>query len=213
MFEENPWLSIWVHPRKTIQKIISVNPNHRVWLLACIYGFCSLMNLAQLYALGYSLSLPILLIGVVVFSFFWGYFLLTIFSWLIFKVGSWLKGVGSFIHIRTVTAWACVPLTVNAMVWILLMILFGLDLFKDFPKSLSSAQMNTILAVLLIKLAMSIISLIIYLQGVSFVHQFSIAKTIASILIVACILLVFFGILWVIIASCFFDIPFITFKT
>lgn len=218
MFEGNPWLSIWVRPRKTIQNIISVNPNHRLGILACIYGFCSLMNLAQLYVLGYRFSLPVLLIGIVVFSFFWGYFLLTIFSWLIFKVGSWLKGAGSFVHIRAVAAWASVPLAINAIAWGLLIILFGLDLFKGFSgrETLSSTQMNTILTILLVKLAMSIVSLIIYLQGISIVHQFSISKAILNILIVACILAIFFVAVWIIIASScghFFDMPLVTFKT
>jgi len=38
---ERPWLSIWFHPRQTIQRIVDVKPLHRIYALAVLTGIAS----------------------------------------------------------------------------------------------------------------------------------------------------------------------------
>lgn len=215
MLDKNPWLSIWVHPKETIEWIISFNPSYRLWPLATVYGFSSLMNLAQIYAPGYHFSLLTILISAIILAPIWGYFLYGVFSFLITKTGRWLNGSASFIQVRAVAIWASVPFTVNALCWLVMIIVFGGGVFKDFPGGniLSSLQMNIVLTVMLIKLSMTIWSLVIYLQGLATVHKFSIAKSMLNVVIAAFIVFVALLIVWVaIVNTCgyFFDVPLIT---
>lgn len=215
MFNKSPWFSIWIHPKETIESIVSVNPNHRLWPLATVYGFSSLMNLAQVYAPGYQFNLLTILIASIVLAPFWGYFLYGVSSFLIAKTGRWLNGSASFIQVRAVAIWASVPFIINVLCWVVMIIVFGEGLFKDFPGGniLSSLQMNIVLTVMLIKLGMTIWALVIYLQGLTVVHKFSIAKSMLNVVIVAFIIFVILLILWIaIVNTCghFFDVPLIT---
>lgn len=48
----NPWLSVWVYPKETIAKILSVNPKYGIYPLGVIGGISQAINIAQLSSLG-----------------------------------------------------------------------------------------------------------------------------------------------------------------
>jgi len=217
MLSVNPWLHIWIHPKETIRKVISYNPNFRIWALSAIFGFVSLMFLEQIYSPGYRFSLKTILLFSILLAPFWGYFLFTILSWLVYSMGKLIGSKGGFLEVRSVAAWSSVPYFFNLICWAIMIVVFKRGLFTDFPEgiSLSSFQMNLLLSLIAIKLVMVVWSLVIYIQGLSFVQELSTAKSILNIVLVVFILSIILGIIWIaIVNSCgyFFDVPLITFR-
>lgn len=198
MSEASPWLSIWVSPRATIRRIVTENPNRSLWLLAAIYGFSSLLNSFQSASLGNMLGvIPIFFIALII-SPIWGYIVFAIWSWVICWTGKLLKGKGSFREIRAAYAWSCVPLVINGALWILLIFTFGHPLFSNFPEEhfLTHSQSFLLFVILIIKVVLAIWALVIYLNALAEVQQFSVLRAIGNVIISGIIIGIVFGIIW-----------------
>jgi hypothetical protein len=52
----NPWKSILTKPRETIRSIVGYNANYRLLVLSIIYGFNSMLGIAQKISFGERLS-------------------------------------------------------------------------------------------------------------------------------------------------------------
>src|SRR5438105_4239723 len=129
MTTNNPWLTIWTKPRATIARIVGQNPNQSLWWLAAIYGFCSLLSLFQSMTLGSAMGTIGILILAVIIAPFYGYISFSIWSWFVLWTGKWFKGQGTFKTVRASYAWSCVPIIVSIPLWLLMVILFGHQLF------------------------------------------------------------------------------------
>lgn len=198
MSTKSVWLSIWVNPRATIRRIVIEDPNKNLWTLAAIYGFSSLLNSFQSLALGTMMGIiPIFLIALIL-SPIWGYIVFNVWSWVISFTGRWLKGQGDFQSIRAAYAWSCVPILITDVLWIFTIIVFGTSLFIPV---VSDAVLPTGLAMLLlsvafIKVVLSIWSLVIYLNALAEVQQFSIFRAIGNVIITFIIVGVVLGVVW-----------------
>ena len=198
MSEHNPWLSIWTQPRATIRKIITVNPKRSLWLLAAIYGFSSLLNSFQSATLGTQMGmLPIFLIALIL-SPIWGFIVFGVWSWVVSWTGKWLKGRGDFQEVRAAYAWSCVPLTINGLLWIVMILIFGHVLFLNFPEghALNNGQATALFLILIAKVVLAIWSLVIYLNALAEVQQFSVLRAIGNVILSGIIIGVVLGILW-----------------
>jgi hypothetical protein len=180
-----PWLTMWIKPKETIKNIIAENPNKHLLLLSTLYGFVSLLGTAQTLSLGEKLSLPIILIACLIIAPIWGFLVFSFASGVLFLTGKWIKGIAHFKEIRTATAWSSVPMVVNLFLWIILLIIFQNDLLKNFPKgyAFSNSQLNILFIVFLIQLILSVWSLIIYVNVISQVQNFSIGKSILNLVV------------------------------
>ncbi|MFS8563125.1 MAG: YIP1 family protein [Rhabdochlamydiaceae bacterium] len=127
----NPWLKIWVSPRETIRAITASNPKHFFYFLSGVYGFMMLLQIAQDFSLGLQMSLPWIIGGALVLSVGLGVLVFNIFGGLIYWTGKWIGGKSSFTNIKAAIAWAYVPSVVNAVVWFLLIGVFGTQLFMS----------------------------------------------------------------------------------
>ncbi len=198
MEEKNPWLSIWVQPRATIRQIVMENPKRSLWLLAAIYGFSALLNSFQSVSLGMSFGvIPIFLIALILGP-IWGYIVFAVWSWVISWTGKWLKGEGSFQKIRAAYAWSCVPLILNDLLWIVMIVLFGQALFIHFPEGyqLTNGQSSLLFIILIAKVVLAIWSLVIYLNALAEVQQYSVLRAIGNVIIAGIIIGIVFAILW-----------------
>ena len=194
----SPWISIWTHPRATIARIVAENPNRSLWLLAAIYGFCSLMNLFQSVLVGQRIGTLGILILAIVFSSIYGYISFTTWSWVVTWVGKWFKGQGHFKAVRAAYAWSCVPIVLNIPLWLLMVILFGHQLFLNFPDAhlLPASQVLFLFLILIAKVVLAIWSFVIYLNTLAEVQQFTIIRAILNVVVAGIILTIFFLILW-----------------
>lgn len=198
MSEKNAWLSIWAHPRETIRRIVAENKDKSLWLLASIYGFSSLLSSFQSLSLGSIFGvLPIFLLALI-FAPIWGYVAFSIWSWVVTWSGKWLKGSGDFRGVRAAYAWSCVPLVVSDLIWLAMLVLFGVSLFMSpaaggqvFPQG----QMALLLVLLLAKVVLSVWSLVIYINTLAEVQKFSALRAIGNIVIAGILIGVVVGIL------------------
>ncbi len=186
MPEKSAWLTIWTKPRETIRRIISDNPKQGLWRLATIYGFVSLLSTFQSLSMGSQVGVWFIFIISLIFAPIWGYILFAIWSGVMTWIGRLFRGNGDFQGLRAAYAWSCVPLLVNGLLWIVMILLFGSALFTaggttfhTFPQG-----MGILLSFLLFgKVIMSIWSLVIYLNAVAEVQQFSILRAIGNVVV------------------------------
>lgn len=181
----SPWKTIWTSPRETIASIVARNPNEGLWALAAIYGFSGLLNIFQSLLLGYKLSiLPILLLAAIL-SPFWGYLLFSLFSWIIYITGKWIKGAASYKGVRAAYAWSSAPLLVNIPLWLFLAFLLRERLFTDLAQEtfLTDSQIALIFLIFLARLVIAIWSLVLYINALAEVQQFTVLRTIGNIVL------------------------------
>lgn len=198
MSEKSPWVTIWCQPRSTIRKIVYENPNRSIWVLAFIYGFLSLLNSFQSIAIGSLLGMvPVFLIALIVAP-FWGYAAFSIWSWVICRVGKWLKGEGDFQSVRAAFAWSCVPLAVNICLWFFMILFFGAAFFFH-PQDvypISTQETSFLFLILIAKVVIAIWSLVIYLNALAEVQNFSVLRAIFNVIISWIVVGVVLGALW-----------------
>lgn len=192
------WLTIWVEPRATIRKIVTENPKQSLWLLAAIYGFSSLLNSFQSAAMGNQVGMLGIFLAAVILAPFWGYAVFAVWSWVICWTGKLLKGAGDFQKVRASYAWSCVPLAVNGILWIVLILLFGLPLFSNFPQEqlLTDGQALLLFFILIAKVVLAIWSLVIYLNALAEVQQYSVLRAIGNVIIAGVLVGIVFGVIW-----------------
>lgn len=200
VMEENksPWLSIWLSPRATIARVVAENPNRSIWWLAFIYGFSSLLNLFQSMALGKSMGVWGILILAIIIAAIYGYVSFSIWSWFVTWVGKLFKGQGTFKTIRASYAWSCVPLILNIPLWLLMVAMFGHQLFLNLPDAhlLSGGKVFVLFLVLIAKVILAIWSLVIYINALAEVQKYSVIRAILNIVVAAVIVGIIFFILW-----------------
>lgn len=198
----NPWLSIWTKPRATISHIVAQNPNRSIWILAWIYGFCSLMNMFQSLEMGTKLNTAAILLLSIVVAPLWGWVSFTVWSWFVSVVGKWFKGQGSFQAVRASYAWSQVPIILNIPLWLLMVILFGHQLFLNFPNAhlLPDTLVTLMFVILVAKVVLAVWSLVIYLNALAEVQSFSVLKAILNLIVAGIIMGVIFFVLWSLLA-------------
>ncbi|MCB1116697.1 MAG: YIP1 family protein [Chlamydiia bacterium] len=170
----NPWLSMWIHPRKTIRAILEYNKNFRIILLSAFYGFQYLLQSVQYFSLGQSTSLPLILLFCVIFAIPAGYIMFNVMSAFYFWIGKLIKGKGSFKEVRAATVWSSVPMVISCLIWIILMIFHGNNLFvAGYETHLvgGAALLSMVFGV--VQLAIGIWGLIIFLHALGEVQGFS----------------------------------------
>ena len=181
----NPWLSIWVRPRETIRYIIQKDANSHLWLLASFYGIVALLGLFQTFSLGYRIGLIPLIIAAIALAPFWGYAVFALCAWFLKVIGKWLGGQGEFGELRAAVAWSNVPIVFNILLWLIMLILFGSGLFQGFPggSTMEPGILYALFAILLGQVVLSVWRLVIFINACSEVHQFSIWKSMLTIIL------------------------------
>jgi hypothetical protein len=173
---------MWTKPKATIRSIIEQNPNYQLPFLATIYGLYSLLSLAQTFSWGNLFSLLPLLILILALSPLWGYLVFSLLSGIVLITGKWVGGKGSFKNIRAAFAWSHVPMILSNFLWILFLAIFQETLFQGFPQD----KTDTLAAYFLIAsslsfLVLSIWTLVLFIQSLAEVQQFSSLRSISNL--------------------------------
>lgn len=101
----NPWLSMWIHPRKTMRYILDHYPKRWIHTLAIAGAFTHVASSANFYWETWWASLLFWLF----LSVLAGLITLYVFGGLIKWTGNWLKGKGRFQDVLSAIAWAQIP--------------------------------------------------------------------------------------------------------
>lgn len=175
--EKSPWLTIWTNPRPTIRAIVDTNPKRSFYWLASLYALQSILFFANYMSLGLTYHLAIILILAVVLSPLIGAIWLYIYGWLFYITGRWLGGVAPSSHVRAAFAWSKVPLFINLAMWFILLLFSAENVFIQYSAGPSLLFIN------FITLISGIWSLIILIQSLREVQEFSVGKAIGNVLL------------------------------
>ncbi len=202
--EGNPWLTMWTRPRGTIRMIVDTDPSRSVILLAVIYGISSTLSRSMQKDTGDVLPLPALLglafiggsIGGIIGNWICG----ALVRW----TGSWLGGVATLDECRAAIAWGSVPHAVNLGLMLVLLLVFGQDLFRS--TGLDDVGMGKgvlLIAVGLTQVTLGIWSAVLNVKAVAEVHRFSAWKGLGAFLLVG---LLFLGVVvLIVVVAVLFD--------
>lgn len=183
--QKNPWLSIWIEPRKTIRSIVDTDPKFGYLLLCAVYGLPLSFNLVQ--NLGLTAVVPIwaIFIGSLVVCTFLGIIGISISSWLLYIFGRMIGGKGNFQTVRAAVAWSNVPNFVTILMWIVLLGVFGSQVFnRNFSEmQFVGYQAGILFLVMLVESIVSVWGFIILLSTLREVQEFSVWKAILNVVI------------------------------
>ena len=181
----NPWLSMWVRPRATIQAIGECNVRFRYLTLCFFYGFPLMLQLAQSMALGISYSFFGILLGCLFLAPFLGMLGLSVSAALLYIVGRWLGGKASFLSVRSAIAWSNVTNIVTTLLWIPLLVMFSSILFTDafISAPFTTLESGFVTALFIGQLVLSLWSLFLLIQSLAQVQNFSSWRSFANIFV------------------------------
>ncbi len=181
----NPWLSIWTQPRKTIRSIVDTNPKFGFLILCAVYGLPLAFNLVQSFGLTSIIPIWAIIIGSLVVCTFLGIIGISICAWLLHITGRFIGGKGNYQGIRAAVAWSNVPNFVTILMWIVLLGVFGTQVFnKNFSETqFFGYQAGIIFLVMLVETITSVWGFIILLNALGEVQGFSIWKALLNVVI------------------------------
>jgi hypothetical protein len=117
----SPFITIWMHPRATVRRIITEHPGLHVMWLAGLAGLTEALSTAE------GRPFPVVLVFAGVFGVLGGLFCLWLSSHVICWTGTWLGGLGRRESIETALAWATIPRMAAFALWLLGWLLWGAD--------------------------------------------------------------------------------------
>lgn len=171
----NPWFGMWIKPRQTIRTVLDErSTNYRFLWLCLIYGLQYMFQASQFMALGQSSSLLMILLFSVILAIPVGYIVFNVMSFFYFLLGKLIKGKGSFKEVRAATYWSSVPLVVSVVVWVILMLMHGNNLFvPGYEKQLVGMAVSLNVVFGFVQIAIGIWGLVILLHALGEVQGFS----------------------------------------
>lgn len=156
----NPWVSILIRPRETIQQVVDNDPNSNILLLAVLLGIAQAIN--ELAYPAFTDQLLFELLVEMIVSCAVGIISVYVSSFFTFMTGMWIGGDAPLSHVRAATAWSYLPFIAASFVIIPLTWIFR-------------GSAHEVARVL--KAAAAILTLIVGFKTLSQVQEFSMCKT------------------------------------
>ena len=178
----NPWFSIWTKPRATMRSILDSDPKQMNILLVALGGIGSLMSSAIEESAALGLSLPVLFISIVILGAVVGIISWYIISALIKLTGRWIGGAGDIVAIRSAAAWSNIPSIYLLAVSVVLMLIFGAELYSSSPDSASMtiSMAYALMGVGVITMVIGIWAMVIYCKILGEAQGFSAWKALLN---------------------------------
>ncbi|ARF16946.1 Yip1 family protein [Sporosarcina ureae] len=183
-----PLISVWTQPKQTIRYVLEYKTwNYSFFILFLTSVSVGLTSFAETDILP-DLSLPLIILLSILSSFIGTIISLFISSALYTWVGKWLGGTGNFKDMVQMSPIASIPMIWMMPINLLLVIIFGKNLFVDMMNNADAAVFGTLSIVLLLTnlltLALGIFSTVILSKGIGIVHHLSSWRGLGTILIV-----------------------------
>jgi len=193
----NPYKSIWLQPRSTIQRIVDTNPTYLVLVLLALTGIANGVSAASVEGWGYDMSLLwVFFIIVAIFPLI-TILLLYLVSGLTRWTGKWLGGKATQEQIRAAYAWSYIPIIATIALYVPLFMFYGFDLFNyqhtTFSDSLPMVPVQSGVAfgiVAIAEVVLNVWSFVIALHCLGQVQGFSAWRALGNQALTALVLLV-----------------------
>lgn len=190
----NPLVSIWTQPKQTIRYVLEYKTwSYSFFILFLVSVSVGMTSFAETDILP-DFSLPLIIILGIVSSFIGTMISVFISSALYTWVGKWLGGKGNFKDMVQMSPIASIPMIWMMPINLLLVIIFGKNLFVDMMNNVDPDVFGTLSIVLfftnLLTLALGIFGTVILSKGIGIVHHFSSWRGFGTIMIVVGFVLV-----------------------
>jgi hypothetical protein len=187
----NPWVTIWLHPRRTIRAILNRDVTYMVLAIAAVGGISQVLGRMADRNAADKISFPVILLMAAVIGPIGGILGLYFGSWLLRVTGRWLGGSASGEEVRCSVAWGSVPAVWGSILWVPAIALTGSGLFKsEMPESIGQIAVLMALALLIVQVATAIWSLITGLHCLGEVQGFSAWRALGNMILAGVIVMV-----------------------
>lgn len=189
--EDNLLKKIWLEPTATLSYILQNCPQKNVLLFLVIGGILRVINRASMRDMGDDFStITILGIALIVGGLF-GWMSYYVYAWALSVTGKWLDGKTLPTTFRTILAWSLVPSICTLFLLVPEVIIFGDDLFKSVPENHFPYFDTIFLSFAVAEFVLGIWTLVILVQGIKLVQEFSTGRAILNLLLPGLVLIGF----------------------
>lgn len=171
----SPWLTMWSCPKSTVRAIVHSNPSYGVIWLGAMYALQTFFFYANWWSFGLNTHYYTILIAGIILSPFIGFIWIYYLSLIFYLTGRLLRGGAPVAHVRAAIAWSLIPVSINLLMWLILIFMSPDHAFVQDSAGPSSVFIN------LIGFILGIWSVILLIQGLREVQQFTISKSIANV--------------------------------
>ncbi|PIC57423.1 hypothetical protein CSV80_09090 [Sporosarcina sp. P12(2017)] len=183
-----PLISIWTQPKQTIRYVLEYKTwSYSFFILFLTSVSVGMTSFAETDILP-DLSLPVIILLSIVSSFIGTIISLFISSALYTWVGKWLGGKGNFKDMVQMLPIVSIPMIWMMPINLLLVIIFGKNLFVDMMNNADADVFGTLSTTLMITnfltFSLGIFSTVILSKGIGIVHHFSSWRGFGTIMIV-----------------------------
>lgn len=125
----NPWLNVFCRPKEVAKSFCMKKPNYHLGWLSGVFGLLWLLEFMQNISAGMHYRLWVILVTAVVLAVPAGYIALSVSAAFIFWTGKMLGGKATYEAVRSALAWSKVPEVVGLLGWLVLLIVYGANVF------------------------------------------------------------------------------------
>ena len=192
----NPWLSIWVKPRKTIRALMALNPSYQLVTLSAIYGLHYLFYTSQFFGLAAVMPTWAIILASIILAIPIGFLVFSLSSFFILLFGKLLGGTGCFKSIRCALSWCAVPNVVNIVLWIILVVFFGGSVFmQGFASTTPEHHLLLLQVCMLLQAGVFLWALVILINGLAEVQGYSVWMGLLNLILASIVMgLIFYGV-------------------
>lgn len=119
----NPWLTMWVMPKRTIRAIIQENPYRGVHIITTALALENFFFYGNLWSLGLRTNLLWLVIIGLLISPFLAYLWISIMSHIFYYTGRWFNGSAPLPHLYAAVAWSKIPAFGILFSWVCILLI------------------------------------------------------------------------------------------
>jgi hypothetical protein len=184
---KHPFRDIWTSPKHTIRAIVESNPKYFLVFFATVQGLYALISIfGSLRPVPTSFAQNFVFVLVmIVLSPLLGLLYFWINSWILKWIGTWFKGKGTALHLRTVLAWSQYPILFLVLMFVINHIIARLIIAQGHLGAMPLAAIvghypmwlfiNSVITAVF-----GIWSLVIFFAGISEIHKFGIGKALLT---------------------------------
>lgn len=193
----NPYNSILLQPRSTIQHIVDTNPTYLVLALFALTGAAISISAASTEGWGYDMSLLWVFLIIIAIGPLLCILAMYLMSALTRWTGKWLGGKATQEQIRAAYAWSSIPIIATIALFVPLFMFYGADLFNyqhtvfSEPYSIVPVQTGIVFGIVAVaEVVLNVWSFVIGLHCLGQVQGFSAWRALGNQALTALVLFV-----------------------
>jgi len=183
---KNPWLSVWIFPEATIEKILRLNPKYGIYLLGALAGVLQAMNIAEVvhakdFISGNDTFLMALIFGL---GSILGILNMYLTAYALKLTGTWFKidGKAKYSDLVAVVAWANIVAIPFIAIYAVEILFFGMTIFTKIGFE-EMVQTGTSEFLTMVQAFFQVWYIFMFVKMIRFVQQIKTIKAVLNMLL------------------------------